>query len=356
MLEYFLSVIQGKNILVTGHTGFKGAWLCIWLSMLGANVTGFSLDDAHPQGVFALTGLSRRLQHLTGDIRDSAALKRAFEQARPDAVLHLAAQPIVYHAIADPLHTFDVNVMGTLNMLECFRASDICQAAIVITSDKCYENKEWVYGYRETDRLGGKDIYSASKGCAELLVHAYRHSYPAAFKDGTKLLVTTRAGNVIGGGDQADYRIVPDSIRSLKAGIPIVLRNPYSVRPWQHVLEPLSGYLKLLARALSNDHSISGAWNFAPLTDSSITVEALAQRIIKAWGEGSYQLGKSIDLPESALLYLDSSKARRYLDWSPIWEVDTTIEKTVEWYKMSLDSDAFKLCADQIKEYCKQDS
>lgn len=353
MQEDIQGVIKGKNILVTGHTGFKGAWLCIWLSMLGANVTGFSLDDAHPQGVFTLTGLSRRMHHLTGDIRNSAALLRAFEQAKPDAVMHLAAQPIVHHAIADPLHTFDVNVMGTLHVIECFRASESCKAAIIITSDKCYENKEWVYGYRETDRLGGADIYSASKGCAELLVHAYRHSYPASFKHGTKLLVTTRAGNVIGGGDQADYRIVPDSIRTLKAGEPIVLRSPNSVRPWQHVLEPLSGYLKLLARALSGDHSISGAWNFGPLPDSNITVEALTQRIIKAWGEGAYQYSNEYDMPESALLSLDSAKARHYLDWSPVWDIDTTIKKTVEWYKMCLEADTFTLCTDQIKDYCK---
>ncbi len=346
-------VINGKNILVTGHTGFKGSWLCLWLCQLGANITGFSLDNNDPRSNFILTGLKDRITHIIGDIRDTDNLTRAFEVARPDAVLHLAAQPIVRHAFADPHYTYDVNVMGTLNVLEQIKACDTCGSGLIITSDKCYDNKEWVWGYREIDRLGGSDIYSSSKGCAEILVNAYRHSFPAHFGSGRKLLATARAGNVIGGGDWGDFRIVPDCIRALSASKPIVLRYPQAVRPWQHVLEPLSGYLMLLKKALEKNESIVGGWNFGPDSENAITVEQLVRKVINAWGGGEYTCEDSDIMPESNLLSLNTCKARRYLGWVPVWDIDTSIDKTVAWYKNSADADVAALCLDQINDYMK---
>ncbi len=348
------SILHGKNILVTGHTGFKGSWLCLWLCALGANVIGYSLENNHPEGNFSLCGLKERMTHIVADIRDPLCLRKAFHCFRPDAVIHLAAQPIVRNAFADPRYTYDVNVMGTLNVLEQLRESESCQAGIFITSDKCYDNKEWIWGYRETDRLGGADIYSSSKGCAELLIHSYRHSYPADFGPGGKRLITARAGNVLGGGDWGDYRILPDCIRALRNGEKIVLRNPIAIRPWQHVLEPLSGYLLLLSGALSHDEVCTGAWNFGPDFDNVASVEKLVQKVIEAWGGGSYTCKKANGLPESELLNLDNCKARYYLGWIPVWDIDTTVRKTIAWYKNSANTDIVALCEHQIKEYCEK--
>ena len=352
-----LSIIEGKNILVTGHTGFKGSWLCQWLLMLGANVSGYSLGNDNYESNFALCGIEKEINHITADVRDPVCLSKAFRFCRPDAVLHLAAQPIVRKAYADPRYTYEVNVMGTLNVLEQIRESESCCTGIIITSDKCYENKEWVWGYRETDRLGGTDIYSSSKGCAELLVHAYCHSYPDAFGAAGKRLVTARAGNVLGGGDWGDSRILPDCIRSLRSGGEIVLRNPEAIRPWQHVLEPLSGYLLLLADSLRGQDR-SGAWNFGPGFDNVITVEKLVQKVIAAWGNGVYRCEKTPGMPESTLLNLNTCKARYHLQWSPIWDIDTTVNETVRWYrhlnhadKNSAGEDIRALCMEQIEKY-----
>ncbi len=346
-------LINRKNILVTGHTGFKGSWLCLWLCTLGANVTGYSLDNADPHSNFLLSGLNKCIKHIVGDIRDADSLKKAFQAAKPDAVVHLAAQPIVRHALADPRYTYDVNVMGTLNVLEEIKACSSCLGGVLITSDKCYDNQEWVWGYRENDRIGGHDIYSSSKGCDELLIAAYRHSYPAHFGSSGKMLLSARAGNVVGGGDWGAYRLVPDCIRSLKAGETIVLRSPRSVRPWQHVLEPLSGYITLLEKVLGEDHRFEGGWNFGPDAAGIITVEQLVSKIIGEWGSGSYTCDDAGSMPEANLLNLDASKARYMLHWSPVWDIDKTVAKTVEWYKQSEDSDAAALCANQISEYTK---
>ena len=342
------NVLCGKNVLVTGHTGFKGAWLCLWLGLLGANVTGYSLEDMHPQGVFMRTGLQQRMTHLAGDIRDLPSLKKAFAIAQPDAVMHLAAQPIVRRGHAKPIYTYEVNVMGTLHVLECIRQCDKCQAGIIITSDKCYQNEEWVYGYRETDRIGGSDIYASSKSCAELLVKSYRASY-TEFGCNSKLLCTARAGNVIGGGDFGEHRIVPDCINALERGESILLRSPNAVRPWQHVLEPLQGYLLLLAHALDGNKDVSGAWNFGPGTADSITVEALVQKLIAIWGHGGYKIEIDNSVPESALLYLDAAKARHLLEWIPVWNIDTALSHTAAWYRST--ADAYALCVHQIDQY-----
>ncbi len=349
-----LEQLSGKRILVTGHTGFKGAWLTIWLCALGADVTGFSLEPEYPDGVFALSGVHRSIRHIIGDIRDNDALHAAFREAQPDAVLHLAAQPLVLRAYRDPRSTYDVNVMGTLNVLEELRRSDTCRAAVLITSDKCYENREWVYGYRETDRIGGSDIYSSTKGCCELLAHAWRHTYLPAeeYAAHSKLIVTARAGNVLGGGDWAADRIVPDCMRSLLAGETITLRRPQAVRPWQHVLDPLMGYLLLTARALSGDVSVSGAWNFGPDPGGLVCVEQLVKRLIGAWGSGEYVCDENASqVSETSLLNLDSGKARHFLGWRSVWGVDATVQKTVEWYKNYGSSDVLALCLSQIGEY-----
>ena len=349
-----LDVLNGKRILVTGHTGFKGAWLTIWLCALGAKVTGFSLEPEYPNGVFVRSGIQHSIRHIIGDIRDTAALHNAFEAARPDAVLHLAAQPLVLRSYLDPRTTYETNVMGTLNVLEEIRASENCRVGILITSDKCYENNEWIYGYRETDRIGGKDMYSSSKGCAELLVSAYRHTYLAenGYARHGKLLVTARAGNVLGGGDWAENRIVPDCIRALQSGEIITLRRPRAVRPWQHVLDPLAGYLLLTVKALEGDVSVPGAWNFGPDAGSLVTVEALVQKLIAFWGGGNYICDENgSPVPESGLLSLDSSKARHYLGWRPTWGLGETVKKTVDWYKNNASSDVLALCLSQIRDY-----
>ncbi len=348
--------LSGKRILVTGHTGFKGAWLTIWLCALGAEVTGYSLEPEYLNGVFALSGVQRSIRHITGDIRDAEALHAAFCASQPDAVLHLAAQPLVLRAYRDPRYTYDVNVMGTLNVLEEIRKCSSCRAGLIITSDKCYENREWFYGYRETDRIGGSDIYSSSKGCCELLVHAWRHTYLPEEDYAThgKLLITARAGNVLGGGDWAQDRIVPDCIRAFSASKAITLRRPQSVRPWQHVLDPLMGYLKLTVRALNGDASVSGAWNFGPDQSGLVTVEQLVQKLIAAWGGGHYTSDPDLShVPETGLLNLDSGKARQLLGWQPIWSVDDTVQKTVEWYKNYASSNVLALCLSQIGEYMR---
>ncbi len=355
MLSGFFDIIRGKRILLTGHTGFKGSWMATWLLSLGALVTGYSLENEDQGSNFIRSGIKNKMGHIIGDIRDEKKLCNVFLSARPDAVIHMAAQPIVKHSFFDPRYTYDVNVMGTLNVLEQFRKSESCRAAVIITSDKCYENNEWVWGYRENDRIGGSDIYSSSKGCAELLVSSYRRSFldEADYQKHGKLLITARAGNVIGGGDWADYRIVPDCIRSLLTGEDICIRNPEATRPWQHVLDPLFGYLLLLKKAFEGDVSSSGAWNFGPDFLSVVTVMQLVGKLISAWGSGEYSCIKpSISIPESGFLNLDSSKAKSRLNWQPIWDIDTAIEKTVEWYRNFKDVDVYSMCKDQISCYC----
>ena len=356
MLKELSHSLKGKNILVTGHTGFKGAWLTIWLTAMGANVIGYSIDEGASQGNFLLSGIRHHITHIIGDIRDTGKLHTVFDNFRPNAVIHLAAQAIVRYSYTDPAYTYDTNVLGTLNVLEAMRKCSSCNAGLIITSDKCYENNEWIYGYREIDRVGGKDMYSSSKACAELLVRSYRDSFLAVdeYKTHHKLLITARAGNVIGGGDWADCRIIPDCIRALMNDEKILIRNPDSVRPWQHVLEPLYGYLLLLKRALDGDTDSSGAWNFGPDHESVITVEELVQKSIKIWGKGGYACAvrQCEIMKECGLLNLDTCKARYHLGWQPVWGINATIQKTMDWYRQFRDIDTLSLCQDQINEYC----
>lgn len=344
-------VFRGKTVLVTGHTGFKGSWLCIWLHEAGANVVGYALNPRTMADNFVVTQLPDRIHSVIGDIRDYDQLKGAFDQYHPDIVFHLAAQPIVRNSYINPKETYDINIGGTVNVLECCRMTDSVRVVVNVTSDKCYQNNEWVWGYRENDQLGGRDPYSSSKACSELVTAAYRDSF---FTRG-KCIATARAGNVIGGGDWWAGRIVPDCIKALKRGEPVILRNPDSVRPWQHVLDALSGYLMLASSMLLRGEIYQGAWNFAPASNPAITVRELVERIITrwghgAWGQGAYTVRPDVSGPhESAMLALDSTKAQQLLGWCPTLSIDEAIQYAVDWYS-NPDPD-YALCVRQLHDY-----
>lgn len=345
----FNNAFKGKTVLVTGHTGFKGSWLCIWLRELGANVTGYAFEPYTENDNFVVSGMKSKIRSNIGDIRDYDNLKRVIDEYQPEIVFHMAAQPLVRLSYEQPKLTYDTNVGGTVNLLECCRLTDSVKVIINVTSDKCYENKEWIWGYRENDTLGGYDPYSSSKGCSEIITAAYRNSF---FKMSNKSLSSVRAGNVIGGGDWREDRLVPDCIRALKKGEPVGIRSPHSVRPWQHVLEPLSGYLLLASRMYEDGERYSGAWNFGPYHGSIITVEELVTRLISRWGSGQYTdlSRQSPEAPhESSSLMLDISKAINLLSWAPILNVSEAIEYTVNWYKAPHVD--YEFCAGQINDY-----
>lgn len=323
---------RGRRVLVTGHTGFKGSWLAHWLLVEGAEVTGFALAPCSTPSLFDLLELSGRMNHVVGDIRDVAHVAKTVAAARPEIVLHLAAQPLVRLSYREPAETWATNVTGTINLLEALRLVAGIRACVVVTSDKCYENREWPWGYRENEALGGHDPYSSSKGAVELAVASWRRSF---FADpGACRLASARAGNVIGGGDWSQDRIVSDFVTAIQQGRPLRLRNPAATRPWQHVLEPLSGYLHLAWRLCQDDGSaFSEAWNFGPLDSSVTTVEALARRLVAAYGAGEVETsGNSAQPHEAGLLKLDCSKAAMRLGWRGVWDVATTVERTARWY------------------------
>ncbi len=321
----------GERVFVTGHTGFKGAWLAAWLTRLGAEVTGYALNPPTRPNLFDALALGSDLRHVSADVRDRDHLAAEMRATRPAMVFHLAAQAIVRRAYAEPRDTFETNIMGTVNVLEGARACPSVRAIVVVTSDKCYENHETDQAFRETDAMGGRDPYSASKGCAELVTAAYRESY---FVDGPAV-ATARAGNVIGGGDWAPDRIIPDSVRALAAGMPIVVRNPDAVRPWQHVLESLSGYLQLGAMLLREGHRYDGAWNFGPTDQGEDhSVRWVVERFLAEWGSGSWTSpdGAERTPHEAHRLSLDSAKARDQLGWAPTWDAQIAVRETADWY------------------------
>ena len=323
---------RGRRVFVTGHTGFKGAWLAEWLGTLGADITGYALDPPTEPSLFAALDLGARLTHVVADIRDRDRLVAEVNLARPSMIFHLAAQPLVRRAYAEPHETFDTNVMGTVNVLEAARACPSVRALVVVTSDKCYQNLETGRAFSETDPMGGRDPYSASKGCAELVTSAYRESF---FVDGAAI-ASARAGNVMGGGDWAADRIIPDSVRALAAGEPVVVRNPDAVRPWQHVLEPLSGYLWLAASMLRDGRRYEGAWNFGPTeAGGARPVRWVVDRFVDEWGSGSWTTPANAGRPphEAHYLSLDSSKARQQLGWAPVWGAQTAVRHTASWYR-----------------------
>lgn len=328
---------NGRRVFMTGDTGFKGSWLSFWLSRLGAIVTGYALPPVGDAPLFEALGMRDRIVHVDGDLRDYDHLARTMAAAEPEIVFHLAAQAIVRRSYAEPKHTFDVNVGGSVNVLEAVRSTESVRALVYITSDKCYANKEWVWGYRETDELGGHDPYSASKAAAEIVFSGYANSF-FAHRPGFGA-ASVRAGNVIGGGDWADDRIVPDCIRALTAGKPVLLRSPHATRPWQHVLEPLSGYLAVGASLLADpDRHAGQSFNFGPSVDAVFTVKELAELIVAQWGSGKVVVDPPKDVRhEAGLLQLNTDKARIELRWAPRWGARRSILETARWYRSVAD-------------------
>lgn len=355
IMDSLKNIFKNKNVLVTGHTGFKGSWMSIWLCALGAKVIGYSLFPNTPKDNFVLSGISNDIVNINDDIRNEQALLTSFKNLRPEIVFHFAAQPIVSISYDNPIDTYSTNVMGTLNLLECVRKTDSVKAVVIITTDKCYENKEWIWGYRENDPLGGYDPYSSSKAAVEIAVSSYRSSFfnPDNFEKHGVALSTVRAGNVIGGGDWSKDRLIPDCIRALENHEKIKVRNPASVRPWQHVLEPLYGYLLLTAKMLEDGRKYSEAFNFGPDSAQRVTVEDIVEKIIQLYGHGEveYNINKDINKHETNELYLDCSKARSILDWKPKLSINTAIELTMEWYKNYNTQKVMDICLKQISEY-----
>jgi len=355
----FYNFYKNKRILLTGHTGFKGSWLALWLHKLGASVTGLALQPNTELSNFELIGLKDLIQHREGDIRALPSLHAAFADAQPEIVFHLAAQPLVRESYDDPKTTFDTNIGGTVNFLEAIRYCPTVKAAVVITSDKCYENKEWVWGYREQDPMGGHDPYSASKGATEIVCSAYLRSFFQIGARGPNIgFATARAGNVIGGGDWAKDRIIPDCVRALIKGAPIILRSPQAIRPWQHVLDPLAGYLLLAKCLFENPLPFSGAWNFGPQPEDQITVKELVSRFITSWGCGTIQESQSgAKAPHEAhVLQLCIDKAVHLLSWKPMLDGTTAIDWTAEWYKgwFSEPASCLEISIDQIMAFEKR--
>ncbi len=347
-----LEIYRGKKVLVTGHTGFKGGWLVNWLDLLGADVIGYALDPIYDEGVFQKTGIGSKISDYRGDIRDYKKLSNLFIETEPEIVFHLAAQPLVLESYRDPRETFEVNTQGTANILEAVRNTKSVQACVCVTTDKCYENKEWIWGYRENDEMGGHDPYSASKGAAELVIASYRRSF---FDGAGKTAVASaRAGNVIGGGDWSENRLIPDIIRAIKCNKSINIRNPNAIRPWQHVLEPLYGYLILGQKLVEFGQEYAQAWNFGPYTNQSYSVGQIVDRIIKYAKKGS-----RIDFPEGDQLHeantlrLDITKACQRLKWKPELSIDDAVRYTVDWYFNDSNLTPLELTGNQIEEYQK---
>jgi CDP-glucose 4,6-dehydratase len=346
----FWNCYKGKKIIVTGHTGFKGSWLAIWLKQLGAEVYGYALAPTAAEDNFVTCNLQNEIHHHEGDVRDAAALTSYFKKIQPDIVFHLAAQPLVLLSYQDPVGTFETNLMGVVNFFEAVRQTPSVKVAVNVTSDKCYDNKEWVWGYRENDPMGGKDPYSASKGCAELITNSYMHSF---FNQSECLVASARAGNVIGGGDWAKDRIVPDYFRAVKAGQKLTIRNPYATRPWQHVLEPLSGYLNLAATMYTEGRAYCGGWNFGPEDTANYSVKHLIDKMLAIDANGGYEIPENTVKPHEAhLLKLDISKAVNQLNWRPALSFNETVEFTVSGYTDDLaGQDILEKRIKQIKLY-----
>jgi len=336
---------RGRRVFVTGHTGFKGSWLTLWLKALGAEVAGFALPAPTSPSLFRIARVAEGIAHTEGDVRDARALHAALVNFQPEVVLHLAAQPLVRASYADPVGTYATNVMGVVHLLEAVRCAGTVRAVVNVTTDKCYENREWLWGYREDEAMGGHDPYSSSKGCAELVTAAWRRS----FLHGSVALATARAGNVIGGGDWAADRLVPDMLKAFEHGAPVTIRNPHATRPWQHVLEPLAGYLMLAERLLTDGQAFAEGWNFGPADDDAKPVGWIVERLTALWGDGArWRLDGSAHPHEAHLLKLDCSKARQRLNWTPRWPLDQALQRIVRWHQ------AWMARAD-MRAHCLQD-
>lgn len=348
-MENILNFYKGKRVFVTGHTGFKGSWLCKMLANAGAQVTGYSLNPPTSPSLFEIANIAADIHTVIGDIRDYVALKKVFDEIRPEVVLHLAAQPIVRDSYKDPVFTYETNVMGTVNILECVRNSSCVRSFLNVTTDKVYLNKEWAWGYRENEELDGYDPYSNSKSCSELVTHSYKNSF---FGDGKVAISTARAGNVIGGGDFANDRIIPDCVRAVQVKEDIIVRNPYSIRPYQHVLEPLYAYLMIAARQYE-DGKFAGYYNVGPDDVDCFQTGALVDLFVQKWGDGIKWIDRYDGGPHEAnFLKLDCSKLKTTFGWAPRWDLDTAIAKVVEWSKCWMNGGDVRVCMDtQINEF-----
>jgi CDP-glucose 4,6-dehydratase len=354
MQDFFKDIYKDKKVLITGHTGFKGSWLSLWLLDLGAKVAGYSLPSPSNPSHHDLLKLD--IESCTGDIRNTESLNRFIQKIKPDILFHLAAQSIVRKSYREPIATLETNIIGTANILEACRQIDSVRAIVNITSDKCYENQEWIWGYRENDRLGGHDPYSASKGCSEIITESYRKSfYPLdEYQKGHRTLVASaRAGNVIGGGDWGEDRIIPDIVCATSQNEKVHIRNPHATRPWQHVLEPLSGYLLLGQKLLEGKQQFSGAWNFGPSDDAHITVLSVVENLRKHWPQIDYNISTDNKNPHEAnFLKLNCSKAHTNLQWAPVWDSNIIFAETALWYKQYYESGKV-ISVEQLKEYIK---
>jgi CDP-glucose 4,6-dehydratase len=340
-----------RRVLVTGHTGFKGSWLCIWLQMLGAEVTGCALEPPTEPSLFKVADVANGMDSGRADVRDLDAVTSIMRRSSPEIVIHMAAQAVVRKSYSDPVETYSTNVMGTVNVLEAVRSCDSVRAVLVVTSDKCYENKERMQGYREDEPMGGQDPYSSSKACAEILTAAWRHSF---MKKAGVALASARAGNAIGGGDWAADRLVPDFLRSLDKGEPLRIRSPEAIRPWQHVLDPLSGYLRLAECLFTEGFAYAEGWNFGPADEDAKSVRWIVEHLVAAYPGVSWACEKESPLHEAQYLKLDASKARSRLGWKPRWRLETALNKTLEWHgawRQGKDMPAVSIA--QISEYTK---
>ncbi|WP_092945107.1 CDP-glucose 4,6-dehydratase [Roseateles sp. YR242] len=342
---------SGKRVLLTGHTGFKGSWLSLWLQSMGAQVRGVALAPPTQPSLFEVAGVAQGMEHHVVDIRDFAAVQAQMTDFRPEIVIHMAAQPLVRLSYQQPIQTYATNVMGTVHVLEAARHVGTVKAIVNITTDKCYENREWVWGYREDEPMGGHDPYSNSKGCAELVSSAYRKSF---LTDAGIAMATARAGNVIGGGDWAADRLLPDILRALEKRDPVLIRNPHAIRPWQHVLEPLSGYLLLAERLYTQGQADAEGWNFGPRDEDARPVQWIVEHLCERWGDGArWTLQPGNHPHEAHFLKLDISKARQRLNWAPRWSLETALSRITDWHQSWLDGqDMRAFCLNQISLYC----
>lgn len=357
--DIFDNFYKGKRVLVTGHTGFKGSWLCIWLNEMGAQVIGIGLDPSSDKDNYVLSGIGKKiLADIRADIREEKRMCEIFSEYQPEIVFHLAAQPLVRLSYDIPVETYQTNVMGTINVLEAIRKTDSVKVGVMITTDKCYENKEQIWGYRENEPMGGYDPYSSSKGAAEIAIASWRRSFfnPEQIEKHGKSIASVRAGNVIGGGDWAKDRIIPDCIRALESHKTIDIRSPKAIRPWQHVLEPLSGYLLLAKKMWDNPTKYCEGWNFGPKTDSIANVWEVASLLVKNFGKGNLKDISNQEGPHEAnLLMLDISKAKYKLGWEPRMNLDRCISMVADWYKSYRSVGVYDLCKGQIEEFIKKD-
>lgn len=355
-MKHFRNIYKGKRVLVTGHTGFKGSWLSIWLNELGAKVIGYALEPYSEKDNFVLSKLSEKIIDIRGDVRDKKHLNEIFKKYEPEIVFHLAAQPLVRLSYDIPVETYEVNVMGTINILEEIRKCEETRVGIMITTDKCYENKEQIWGYRENEAFGGYDPYSSSKGACEIAIASWRNSFmnPKDYTNHKKSIASVRAGNVIGGGDWAKDRIIPDCIRAIEEGKDIEIRSPKAIRPWEHVLEPLSGYLLLGERMLEEPTKYCEGWNFGPTLDSIVNVWEIGEKIIKYYGKGSLKdISDKKNVHEANLLLLDITKSRFKLDWKPTLTIDDSVKLTVDWYKNYKKNNIYNFCVKQIEDFSR---